>query len=171
MRAISLKATVQARDPSNRFDGKVFSSKKVFVVRTPRAEIFRGITAMLAVISWLAISNHCALGLAAVADHAEAVSKHDCCASDLPVKPDRGKDSAAPCCKTLLATSAAPAKFCEARIILLVSATLDSAIVGLTLPAREIAAFQFLDTGPPGRTFAESVLQQSLLAHAPPFLA
>ena len=132
----------------------------------------QNLTAILLAISWFAISNHCALGLAAVADHqADHVSRHDCCASDLPVHPRPTKGSEAPCCKTLLAISAAPAKFYEARVVLLVSAALDGAGVGLAFAAPAISAFQFHDTGPPGRTFAESVLQRSLLAHAPPFRA
>lgn len=172
MRPLQFKSNGSNRRSSRLVDGKVFSSKKIFVVRTRRAEIFRGITAMLVVISWFAISNHCALGLAAVANHqTETVSQHACCASDLPVPPKPAKDSGAPCCKTLLATSAAPAKFCDGRVVLLVGAVLDRTLASLTLPPHATAAFQFLDTGPPGRTFAESVLQQSLLAHAPPPLA
>jgi hypothetical protein len=127
---------------------------------------------MLAAISWLAISNHCALGLASLAnDRADSVSKHECCAGNQPAQPKPAKDPDAPCCKTLLATSAMPAKAFQAHVILFASVPLDRVLVILTISPRAIAAFQFLDTGPPGRTFAESVLQTSLLAHAPPFLA
>jgi hypothetical protein len=153
-------------------DGNVFSSKKISVVRTGRANIFRGITALLVLISWFLISNHCALGLAAIAHHqAQSVGKHDCCASNLPVQPEPEKDSGAPCCKTLLAISAVQAKLCQARIVLSVSATFDHAVVASNLPTHGIAGFQCIDVGPPGLTFAESVLQRSLRGHAPPFLA
>jgi hypothetical protein len=44
---------------------------------------------MLAAFSWLALSNHCALGLAMVANHGtEEVSTHDCCASTTPSQPE-----------------------------------------------------------------------------------
>jgi len=152
-------------------DGNGFSRKKDIVVRARGTNISRWITAILAAISWLAISNHCALGLAAFAEHrADTVTKHDCCASDLPVQPKPAKDPGTPCCKTLLATSAIPAKVFQAGV-LLVSAPVDRALATRTIPPQATAGFQFFDTGPPGRTFAESILQQSLLAHAPPFLA
>jgi hypothetical protein len=142
------------------------------VVRTRRTNTLRWIVTTLAAISWFAISNHCALGLASVAhDRADNVSKHDCCAGNQPAQPKPAKDPDAPCCKTLLATSVMPAKVFQAHVIMFASVPLDRALVTVTISPRAIAAFQFLDIGPPGRTFAECVLQASLLAHAPPFLA
>ena len=78
---------------------------------------------------------------------------HDCCANDLPVQPKPAKDPATPCCKTLLATSATPANVFQARVVLLVSAPFDRALVILTISPNPIAAFQFLDIGPPGSNF------------------
>jgi hypothetical protein len=132
----------------------------------------RWMTVVLTAVSWFGISNHCALGLAVVASHhAGMTANHDCCANDLPVGPKPAKDSGNPCCKTLQATSATPAKVFQARVGFLVCAPLDRALVILDVSPNAVAAFQFLDTGPPGQTFAESVLQKVLLAHAPPFLA
>jgi len=153
-------------------DDNEFFKQEGMVVRMRRVNMYRWITAMLTAISWLGISNHCALGLAEVASHStDDVSMHDCCAGALPVQPKPAKDTDTPCCKTLLATSALPAKVFQARVGLLVCAPLERALVILTISPHAIPAFQFLETGPPGRTFAESVLQQALLAHAPPFLA
>ena len=140
-------------------------------MRTPRINISRCITATLVAVSWLTISNHCALGLAAISKQPDNLSKHDCCANNLPVQPNPAKDPATPCCKTLLATSPIAAKVFQAGIILLVNVPFDRTSAILTIPPHAIAGFQFLDIGPPGRSFAESVLQEGLLAHAPPFLA
>ena len=129
---------------------------------------------MLAAISWLAVSNHCALGLAAIENHETAsVAGHDCCPSEVPVQPKPAKDPTAPCCKTLQATAVTSAKVFQANATMLAGAPLDFATMIVDGPAlHSIVASRFLDTGPPGgRTFAESVLQRSLLAHAPPFPA
>jgi hypothetical protein len=129
-------------------------------------------TVTLAAVSWLAVSNHCALGLSAIEAHdADGVAEHDCCASDVPAQPKPAKDSAAPCCKTLRALSVTPVHAFNASATIAVGAPLDFATI-LAPPRPAVAAYQFLDTGPPGgRTFAEVVLQRSLLAHAPPFLS
>ena len=140
------------------------------MLQARRANVFRWATVTLAAVSWLAVSNHCALGLAALENH-KAISAHACCASDVPAQPRPTKDPATPCCKTLPAISAIPAKGFQANV-LCSNAPLDRVGVILAKPPRASVAFQFLDTGPPGsRTFAESVLQRSLLAHAPPSLA
>jgi len=67
----------------------------------------------LAAISWFALANHCALGLAMVNGHGAAiVAVDDCCASKIPSKPTPEEKPAAPCCKTLrivsVATTEAP---------------------------------------------------------------
>ena len=134
----------------------------------------RGATVALVAVSWLAVSNHCALGLAAIETHSsDAVSAqaHDCCASEVPGQPKPAKDPATPCCKTLQALSVSPAKSFETECydFLRRSARLQHA--DHRSPRVAPVAYRFLNTGPPGgKSFAESVLQRSLLAHAPPFL-
>jgi hypothetical protein len=130
-------------------------------------------TVTLAAISWLAVSNHCALGLATIKTHQpDAVSAHDCCASEVPAQPKPAKDPATPCCKTLQALSVSPAKSFDANVTTLVGAPLDFITPLVATPRIAIGVRCFLDTGPPGaRTFAESVLQLSILAHAPPVLS
>ncbi len=135
---------------------------------------FRWVTVTLAAISWLALSNHCALGLAAVENHGpEAVAEqHDCCASDIPSTPKPAKDPATPCCKTLPATVVGLAKTYQVEAMVLPVPVLEFIALPVTEPSRLSLARHSLDTGPPGeKTFAESVLQRSLLAHAPPVLS
>jgi hypothetical protein len=143
------------------------------MLRASRTITVRWATVTLATVSWLAVSNHCALGLATLeTHHPDEVSAHDCCASKVPAQPKPTKDPATPCCKTLLALSVGPAKSFNTSAATPVGAPL--ACVPTTVAPQRIStvAHWFLDTGPPrARTFAESVLQQSLLAHAPPFLS
>ena len=138
-----------------------------------RATILRLITVMLAAISWLALSNHCALGLAMVANHGtEEVSTHDCCTSTTPSQPEPTKKSAAPCCKTLQIVSVAPTEAPPWKPIGLPGASIDPLGTILELPGFPVSSHLFLDTGPPkAGTFAETVLQRSLLSHAPPSLS
>src|SRR6476659_7085928 len=138
-----------------------------------RATAFRWITIMLAAFSWLALSNHCALGLAMVANHGtEEVSAHDCCASTTPSQPEPTGKSAAPCCKTLQIVSVAPTEAPPWKPIGLPGASFDLLSTILEPPGFPASSHLFLDTGPPkAGTFAETVLQRSLLSHAPPSLS
>jgi len=133
----------------------------------------RWATVTLAAISWLAASNHCALGLATIETHQPAaVSAHDCCASEVPAQPKPARDPATPCCKTLQALSVSPAKSFDTNVTTLGSAPLAFGTTTVATLRTAPVARRFLDTGPPGgKTFAESVLQRSLLAHAPPLLS
>ena len=143
--------------------------------RACRAKTLRGTTVALVAVSWLAVSNHCALGLAAIETHSsDAVSAqaHDCCASGVPGQPKPAKDPATPCCKTLPALSVSPAKSIETTVTFSIGGPLACSTPAIAAPRIALLACRFLDTGPPGgESFAESVLQRSLLAHAPPFLA
>ena len=144
------------------------------MLRARRAITLRGATVALVAVSWLAVSNHCALGLAAIETHSsDAVSAqaHDCCASEVPGQPKPAKDPATPCCKTLQALSVSPVKSFEASVTISFTGLLACSTPTITTPRVVPVAYRFLNIGPPGgKTFAESVLQRSLLAHAPPFL-
>jgi hypothetical protein len=156
-------------------DADAFSGKNETVLRTRRAMTLRWTTVTLAAVSWLAVSNHCALGLAAIERHpSDAVSAnaHDCCASEVPAQPKPAKDPATPCCKTLQALSVSPAKSFEVSVTTFVRGPLVFSTPTIATPRSAPVAYRFLNTGPPGgKTFAESVLQRSLLAHAPPSLS
>jgi hypothetical protein len=133
----------------------------------------RWATVTLTAVSWLAISNHCALGLATVETHEQdAVSAHDCCASEVPAQPRPARHPTTPCCKTLRALSVSLDKSFVASATNLVGTPLEVITTTVMMSQPPALAHRLLDPGPPGgRTFAESVLQRSILAHAPPFLA
>jgi hypothetical protein len=116
----------------------------------------------LTLAAWFLLSNHCALGVTAPVPNAvsDACPMHSAPAKKKPP----GKT---PCCK-------------EVRAIVAKCVTAQTAAVRL-ITTRQFATDIFpeltqvvvenhgLDTGPPGSlSFAESVLQESMLAHAPP---
>ncbi|MCA1657973.1 MAG: hypothetical protein LC627_01595 [Verrucomicrobiaceae bacterium] len=118
--------------------------------------------------AWLAISNHCAL--AAMQNPAEV--RRPSCHAMAPAKEAPAKDeqkNVVECCKVLRATLLTLSKNLAAADTL---AFVAHTYVGLPLPraveSRLISIFEW-DTGPPGAgSFAELVLQRSILAHAPP---
>lgn len=122
----------------------------------------------IAICSWIAVSNHCTF--AAVATEIDT-AQTDCPFHSKPAK-QKEQSSQVQCCKVLRALVFAKtkdwtrndAKFCDANFP-------AQAGVFVVCSSRVVAPL-LLDTGPPGAfSFAELVLQQSLLAHAPPFLA
>lgn len=122
-------------------------------------------------VSWVAIANHCAL-TSLFTTRAETITAlcHHCAGEQSPVKSQN--DSGSECCKTLHATLVAGKKLVDydAGLWALQPYFVAPLILRnepkVTVPGRE------LDTGPPfAKTFAESILQRSILAHAPPSLA
>ena len=122
----------------------------------------------IAICSWIAVSNHCAF--AAVATEIDT-AQTDCPFHSKPAK-QKKQSSQVQCCKVLRAVVFAKtkdwtrndAKFCNANFP-------AQAGVFVVCSSRVVAPL-LLDTGPPGAfSFAELVLQRSLPAHAPPFLA
>lgn len=119
----------------------------------------------IAICSWLAISNHCAF--AAIAK--STASQRAAC--PFHSNPEKQKHhSEAQCCKSLRAVVLVKLKSWERD---------DANFSDINFP-EEQRAFPtcglrtaqplLLDTGPPGASsFAELILQRSLLAHAPPF--
>jgi hypothetical protein len=119
------------------------------------------------IVAWLSISNHCALG--AVGGPKAEVAHASCHGSPVAPSDTPTKGESSPCCKNLRATLATLPKV----------PTIGE-IAGFNFDAYFARPFSFLnefrvyrplelDTGPPeAPTFAESVLQRSILAHAPP---
>jgi hypothetical protein len=119
----------------------------------------------IAICSWIAISNHCAFAAMAKKDDSAQT------ACPFHSKPEKQKEqsSQVECCKVLravvpiVAKSWAPGErdfsdihfpFEECRLL---------------AHFRDALAPLLLDTGPPdAHSFAELILQRSLLAHAPP---
>jgi hypothetical protein len=129
-------------------------------------EIVRSILTLVVIASWFSLSNHCAIGLAFPAqESAPQVESGSCPMHSAPVKNKRAAKP--PCCKDVRAVVAKCLTANAAAVRVLGSFDYATNLVVRSEPvAREI---EVLDTGPPGRfSFAESVLQRSMLAHAPP---
>jgi len=131
--------------------------------------ILRACAASIAICAWFGLSNHCVLTAAPrplASEKSEGCPMH--AQKQLP-KPSHSTDL--PCCKTLATTrvlatthvakncfAIGQIEFCDDRSLIFPGVHLTAAVV--------------LDTGPPtAPTFAELVLQRSILAHAPPILA
>jgi len=118
--------------------------------------------------SWIAISNHCAFG--AVATKSEP-SQSECPFHSKPAK-QKEQSTQIQCCKTLRAVVTTLAKSWTRNDTDFSDVDLCFKEFALIAYSRSQPAPLFLDTGPPGAsTFAELILQRSLLAHAPPHLA
>jgi hypothetical protein len=134
-----------------------------------RHTAFRVSVVVIAALGWLALSNHCAIG--AVEAHAAktCMTCHGSSTSNhAPSKNNEGVE----CCKVVRATLLTPPKSLVSFNQLLFAAF--KYLVGIiVLPhADEQNGVIEWDTGPPGAlSFSETVLQRSILAHAPPFLA
>jgi hypothetical protein len=120
---------------------------------------------MLTMAAWVSISNHCAVGsLIALEAKTSVAPMH--CHGDRPA-PSKSGDEQTPCCKVLKAVTVAKGNVGTNPV--------DFALE--EYPTGELAVEIWkahthtlgLDTGPPrALSFSESVLQRSILAHAPP---
>jgi hypothetical protein len=145
-----------------------FSGDRRSIVNEAMATLRRLAIVTLTVAGWFSISNHCALaGLIERTAQPAMTQMH--CHGGQQVPSKKGGDEQMPCCKLLRATLVTMAKSFTGHYAS--TFTITSYFVAPTafrdrFPAN--ASFE-LDTGPPfARSFAESVLQQSILAHAPP---
>ncbi len=128
----------------------------------------RCIGVAIAICSWIAVSNHCAF--AAVSAEINK-GQTECPFHSKPAK-QKEQSSQVQCCKVLRAVVLAKTKdwarddtkFCDANFPVEAGAF-------VVYPPQAVAPL-LLDTGPPSAfSFAELILQQSLFAHAPPFVA
>jgi hypothetical protein len=121
-------------------------------------------TVLLSLTAWFFLSNHCALGV--INSFVEASPEAGGC----PMHSAPAKKKPAPktpCCKEVRAIVAKCVQVAalEMRPI----ASQDYAPEIFLRPSCEALEIDGLDTGPPGSfSFAELVLQESMLAHAPP---
>jgi hypothetical protein len=127
----------------------------------------RAMTVAIVICSWLVISNHCAFGAIAAPVHE---TQSGCPFHSKPAKPEP-PPAGTQCCKTLRAVVPVLTKSWvrdDAKFSDLDLRFDEFALIGFSCNAKTPL---LLDTGPPGKpSFAELVLQQSLLAHAPPSL-
>jgi hypothetical protein len=123
----------------------------------------------IVICSWLAISNHCAV--AALATKTNTAST-ECPFHSKPAKQEK-QSAGAQCCKILRAVASVATKSWTRDDAKLLDADryYDERRL-MTEHSQTTLVPLFLDTGPPGAdSFAELILQRSLLAHAPPSLA
>jgi hypothetical protein len=127
----------------------------------------RGAIVAVAICSWFAISNHCAF--AALATKTDAAS-HGC---PFHSKPKEKQSTGAQCCKILRAVAPVPAKGWARDDTKLSDADGYNSEHALVIASPQTTLVPLsLDTGPPdAHSFAELILQRSLLAHAPPSLS
>lgn len=142
--------------------------------RAPHFSFRRASGVLLLLAAWLTLSNHCALaalGQGTASDKSAALRK--CCAGKVPA----GEETppAAPggmCCKSLrVLPTDTPVKLVQAQENVLLFELIWTALCeapAVRLVVGEVARA----TGPPrAESFAEMVLQRSLLSHAPPLAA
>ena len=130
------------------------------------ASIARRLTVLVMIGAWLLLSNHCLLG--AVVSPAQSASEitGGCPMHSSPAKKKPAVKN--PCCKDVRAIVAK----CMTRatpFALRFVGRCDYAAEIFAFPPRIVLEIGALDTGPPGCfSFAELVLQESMLSHAPP---
>jgi hypothetical protein len=131
--------------------------------------IARCLIIAVAICSWFAISNHCAF--AALATKTDSVQAA-CPFHSTPAKQEKPA-AGAQCCKILRAVAPVAVKGWARDDTNLSDSDGYGGEHALTIAYSQTTLVPLsLDTGPPGvRSFAELILQRSLLAHAPPFLA
>ena len=141
------------------------------VVKRTRDKLMRVSIVAVTSLAWIAISNHCALG-ALIAKTNSAVAPMHCHGSQ-PAPSKKSSEEEMPCCKLLRATVTSNAKIVQVASKNFLPAQI--AVIAEIIFANEAQLHRTpleLDTGPPfADSFAESVLQRSILAHAPPSLA
>ena len=123
------------------------------------------VTVPMTIIAWFLLSNHCALGV--IASSAEARPETTGC--PMHSTPAKKKPAAKlPCCQDVRAVVAKCVKNATPFPLQFVGVCEYSARIFGPSP-RVTIEIDGLDTGPPGCvSFAELVLQESVLAHAPP---
>lgn len=134
----------------------------------PLTRICSAIIALTVMAAWLCAANHCVVaGL--LPKQPQVAAGHEHCGmahkQAPPGKEQRKGCNSANCCKALSAPSVAMAK----ALVQDASALPIDFAAELCALSQHYAGIAEIDTGPPDReSFAESVLQRSILAHAPP---
>jgi hypothetical protein len=124
--------------------------------------------ALAILLSWFAFSNRCALGQLLSSRQSNLV-QHECCDKKIG-EPHRAPAKTEPqdCCKTLDVLSASSAKVLPCGPVVLATML----VFQFAIDPADNHPIATEGTGPPeAASFAELVLQRSLLSHAPPFCA
>lgn len=135
-------------------------------------DIFRILVVTTLIAASFVGSNHCTIAATSVAPKTAAVSECPMHAQQQhPSQPDKNQGCGdLPCCKNLQATLTLAKKLVSNPVWPGALIEFFAPVVGETSEGTaQISAC--LDTGPPGEnSFAELVLQRSILTHAPPVL-
>lgn len=141
-------------------------------MQRPLTRLLSTTVALVTAAAWVLAANHCAVACLLPQSTAGSSEHEHCAPSDAPADDGQpaGCDSLN-CCKSL----SAPANFAK-KLVGYDKAfytSKDYVVSEFVFPSdQHDAPISELDTGPPRtHSFAESVLQRSLLAHAPPFLS
>ncbi len=142
-----------------------------YPVKQPlRTRLFNAAFSLVALAAWLLASNHCALAGVMPVAKAAAVTSHCHSSPEAPAPDDKERDcDGSKCCNSLAAPSLAFAKDVLSYDASLVIAAAYKEFEHRPFGREHEPAIAEIDTGPPrSDSFAESVLQRSILAHAPP---
>ncbi len=128
--------------------------------------VLQAVTTLMVLVGWMVLTNHCAL--ASFQGGPVAKEEHHCCQSGVKKSEDSPGRQPLECCKSLKA--AAPdvaSKLTPASQPVLAVLPLMLMVLFDISQKSSLAIFE---TGPPPDSFSftELVLQQCLLAHAPP---
>jgi hypothetical protein len=128
----------------------------------------RGVTVTVAIFSWVAISNHCAFSALFAQTHA---TQSACPFHSQPAKTPP-QPAGIQCCKILRAVVPTITKDWKRNNAGVSDADLCFEKLAFIANSQSAISPLLLDTGPPGaQSFAELILQRSILAHAPPVSA
>ena len=136
-------------------------------VKRTRYNVIRFAIVLTTMMAWFSISNHCALGGLIAKTHSVVAPMH--CHGNQPAPSKKSSQEETLCCKMLRATLTSEAKVVEvaSKTFLPIQYSIVAELI--SVPETQLSPLE-LDTGPPfAGSFAESVLQRSILAHAPPF--
>src|SRR6266496_3743997 len=137
-------------------------------VKRTRYNIIRFAVVLTTIMAWFSISNHCSLG-GLITKTDSAVAPMHCHGNQSPPSKKSSQEET-PCCKMLRATLTRDAKVVDvaSKTFLPIQYWIVAELI--SVPETQLSPLE-LDTGPPfAGSFAESVLQRSILAHAPPVL-
>ena len=140
---------------------------RIRVVTRQCPNLLRGSVIVVTLIAWFSISNHCALAVFTSTPDAAAIHAHCHGSASEPV--NNNTEEEVPCCKVLRATitgSIDVPSHQQTGVQDFVATELLSIEEDHVQPLPEE-----IDTGPPfASSYAELILQRSVLAHAPPSL-
>ncbi len=160
-------SAIAPRTKIERFHFSLYQIEAVKPIRTA----LRFAVSLVAISAWLVATNHCAFGAMASQPIVKAPGHAACPGHGSPEKD--GKDGEMECCKSF-----PPASVDTGKNLVSYDANLFALqlyfVTAVLAPERsrlELRPLE-LDTGPPfAISFVESVLQRSILAHAPPAIA